>query len=345
MQHGERVTISDVARQAGVSVASVSRVIHGNASVADDIRQRVRRAVEELGYVPDRSAQILKTGRSHTILHVVPDIMNPYYAAMYRSLRGMAAEHGYQTVLFDTEEKAELELRAVASLSENGYDGMVFASIGRDAAVLNALKAAGRPVVLTCDFEQTDIDAYFGVAGRGVYTAAKHLLDLGHRRVAYAGGQPKSIINITRRGGYLQALKDAGIPADHDLIFEMDFSMNGGYRAGIYFSAIPSRPTAICAANDMIAMGVMQALQERGVRVPDDVSVTGEDDIPFARICRPPLTTIQNSGENASSKALRLLLDRIEGGYEGDARIFAVSDRTLILRGSTMPPKETRRDP
>lgn len=339
MQGHSRVTISDVAKRAGVSIASVSRVIHGIASVNPDVRARVTQAIDALGYVPDRSAQILKTGRSNTLLHVVPDVLNPYYASMYRRLRSQAAQRGYQVMLFDTEEQNDMELRAIHYFAENGYDGMVFASIGKSPVVLDALRAARKPVVLTCDFEQEDIDAFFGIAGRGIYMAAKHLIDLGHRRVAYAGGPPQSLININRRKGYAAAMNEAGMTVSQDLIFEMDFNMDSGYRAGIYFSSIPNPPTAICAANDMIAMGVMQAMADKGFRIPDDVSLTGEDDIFFARMSRPPLSTIANSCEYAADHVLDMLLDRIEGKYTGPARIEAREERKFIVRASTAPPK------
>ena len=335
---GKRITISDVAKEAGCSVSTVSRVIHGNPRVQPELAARIRQTIDQLGFVPDQSAQWLKTGRSFQILHVVPDIMNPYYAGMYRSIRDQMGQHGYQVVLFDTNQEEEKELEAVSFFCKNSFDGMIFGSIGKNERVLSALLNTHHPVVLTSHFPQDQLDAFYGIDNRGIYLMARHLIDLGHKRIAYAGGLPQSQINQHRKRGFLEAMEESGLPVESRHIFEMDFTMESGYRAGIFLTSIPNRPTAICCADDMIAMGVMQAMMDKGIHIPDEISLTGEDDIAFASICRPALTTIHNDTAFTGRSVANLLLDRMEGTYTGPARIHAIADSEIVIRETTAPP-------
>lgn len=336
---GKRVTISDVAKAADCSISTVSRVIHNHPRVQPELAARIKAAIDTLGFVPDQSAQWLKTGRSYQILHVVPDIMNPYYAGMYRTIRDVVGREGYQVVLFDTAESEEKELEAISLFQKNSIDGMIFGSVGRSDSVLNALMNTCHPVVLTSQFHQSSIDAFYGVGGRGIYMTTRHLIEMGHKKIAYVGGLAQSMVNQQRKKGYLQAMSESGLKVDSRHIFEMDFTMECGYRAGIFLMSIADSPTAICCANDMIAMGVMQAMVEKGIQIPDDVSLTGEDDIDFARICRPALTTIHNRSDYVGEKVAEMLLDRIEGTYTGPARIHALTERQLMIRETTAAPK------
>jgi len=329
----KKPTIRDVAEAAGVSVATVSRQLNGSPA-SPDVAGRIQRAVTALQYTPNRVAQQLKARRTNQIMHVVPDITNPYYARMYRHVQTEADKSGYTVMLFDTAEQEKNELRAVDLFAHGDADGLVFCTIAKSEAILRRLKEINRPTVLTVRFDELCFDTLYSPGGHGIYLAAAYLLKLGHRDIAYVGGPGESTINVRRKSGFSLALSEAGQEPNPDFFFEMDFSMEGGYRAGVYLLGLSKRPTAICCANDMLAMGVMQALQERGVRIPEDISLTGEDDIEYVRVCRPSLTTIHNPSSFVAQRAVEMLRERIEGRYDGAPR-EVICSRELILRQST----------
>lgn len=334
MNGSKKPTIKDVSRVAGVSIATVSRYLNASGYVDDSTKRAIQAAVEATHYRINKNAQMLKTKRSCQIMLAVPDIGNPYYAEMFKTLQAALAGHGYTLLLVDTGADPAQERGAIQRMEEIGCDGLIFCSIENDAAVAQALAALQKPVVVGQSYDTLQFDTIHSLGGRGVYLAAAHLLSLGHRRVAYAGGPEGSAVNRRRREGYLSALAEAGVAPHRDWIFEMDFTMDAGYKAGVYLSTLTERPTAICAANDVIAMGILQALGERGLRVPEDISLTGEDNIAFARVSRPGLTTVDNSGGAFAAHAAALLLSRLSGAYAGPPR-DVLCPRELILREST----------
>ena len=330
----KKATIRDVAALANVSIATISRYLNGNIPVADETGKRIAKAIESLSYTPDRIAKSLKTGRMNNIMHIVPDITNPYYARMYRAVQGYAMQKGYTVMLYDTAALESNEEKAVQLFSNRDADGLFFCTIDKNKTVFERLKALNRPVVTNTRFDELLFDTIYSPGGHGIYIAAKHLLDLNHRDIAYAGGSAHSIVNMRRRSGFQKAMDEAGIHVHPDYFFEMDFTMDGGYRAGVYFAGLNRRPTAICCANDMIAMGVMQALNERGIRIPDDISLTGEDNIEYVQICRPGLTTTHNPSDFVAEQAVKMLIERIEEQYTGAPR-EVICSRELIIRNST----------
>lgn len=334
MGNPRKATMRDVATMANVSVATISRYLNGNMPVSSKTGLRIQEVINELSYTPDRIAQGLKTGRMHHIMHVVPDITNPHYARMYRTVQEYAMARGYTVMLFDSAQLERNEEKAMELFAKRDADGLFFCTIGTSTTVYEKLKDLKRPVVSNMRFDDLLFDTVYSPGGHGIYLAARHLLDLKHRRIAYVGGPADSVINVRRRAGFQKAMAEAGVEVKSDYVFEMDFTMEGGYRAGVYFSGLATRPTAICCANDMIAMGVMQALSERDIGIPDEISLTGEDNIEYVRFCRPGLTTINNPAEFLAENAMRMLIERIEEQYIGEPREIICS-RELIVRNST----------
>lgn len=334
MQNNKKSTIRDVAELANVSVATVSRYLHASTAVADETKERIAKAITALLYTPDRIAQSLKSGRTYQIMHVVPDITNPYYARMYCAVQKLAIQQGYSVMLYNTAELENNELMAVQLCSNRDVDGLFFCSVNKSDEVFAKLKSLNKPVVTNTRFDEMVFDTIYSPGGHGIYIAAKHLIELGHREIAYAGGLAASNVNIRRRSGFQKAMHEAGIQTHPDYFFEIDFTMNGGFRAGIYFSGLNPRPTAICCANDMIALGVLQAMNEKGIRVPEDMSLTGEDNIEYVRICRPGLTTVHNPSSFVAEQAMKMLIERIEEKCVGAPR-EVICSRELIIRNST----------
>jgi DNA-binding LacI/PurR family transcriptional regulator len=319
---------------AGVSTATVSRYINSSGYVDDSTAKKLKDVIAELNYTPNKIAKGLKTSRSQQIALIVPNIENPYYSKMSKSIQYIAQGKGFSVVLFDTSEDEKNEVNAIKQSGELGADGLIFCSINRSQQVLKSLKALNKPVVISNSYDELVFDTLHSIGGKGIYLAAKYLIELGHRKIGYVGGPISSSVNQQRKDGFILALQEMDIAPNKDLFFEMDFSMDTGYKAGKYFSSLNNFPTAICAANDIIAMGILLALNEQGIKIPDDISLTGEDNIEFSRVCRPSLTTINNSESYFAENAMSMLLERINGSYTGAPRNI-VCPRELIVREST----------
>ena len=331
----ERSTIKDIAREAGVSVSTVSRALNNAGRVDADTKKRIEEIVERMGYRPSMTAQSMRTQRTRNILLVVPDIANPFYANMAKSLQRLVRKKNYILPLFNTNEILAEELRAIDTAKDISAGGIVFASVSSHRCIIDALKTVGAPAVLLNSYSACEFDTVHGELNLGTYLSTKYLIDNGHRRIAFAGGSTDSMIGFSRRQGYVNALLEAGINLEEKLTFEMGFSEDAGYKAGKYFSSLVNKPTAICCANDIIAMGVLAALHESGISIPEQMSVTGMDDIVYSRISSPPLTTVTNDGAEFAQNGFNLLFDRIEGRYDGEPR-EVILGRELVVRDSVL---------
>jgi DNA-binding LacI/PurR family transcriptional regulator len=329
----KEVTIREVAKYAGVSIATVSRYLNSTGYIDKETAQKVRVAVDALGYRPNRIAQGLKTRRSRQIIMIVPDICNPFYSNMYKSVQEFVHDKGYSAILYNTNEKIEEELTAVKMIKDINADGVLFCSVNTYENVLHELASTGKPVTVINSYEKCLFDTVHSLRCSGVYMTARYLIESGHKNIAYAGGLKESAINQSRKQGFAKALLEDCIPVKEDYCFEMGFSMDAGYKAGRYFSTLKPLPDAICAANDLIAMGIIQAFGECGIRIPEDVSLTGMDNIEYTELSRPGLTTVTNNPVEYGKTASRLMFDRIEGRYDGGPREVDIQ-RELIIRNS-----------
>ena len=328
-----KITIRDVAQRAGVSVSTVSRVLTNTGRINPETKARVEEIIQELGYRPNMAAQSLKTQKTRNIFLIVPDIANPFYADMAKTLQIFVRQRGYILTLYNTNEDLNEELKAIDAAIEAYAGGIVFASTNQYQAVIDKLLDSDISSVLLNSYDRCEIDCVHGKRNSGTYLSALHLIAHNHRRIAYVGGNADTTIGRSRRNGYLRALNEANIPADRLLMFEMGFSEDAGYKAGKYFANLTPRPTAICCANDILAMGVLVALREEGIRIPEDISLTGMDNTLYSRISSPALTSVTNDGCEFAKYSFQLLFDRIDGLYTGEAREI-ILDRELLVRDS-----------
>lgn len=328
-----KITIRDVAQKAGVSVSTVSRVLTCTGRINAETKARVEEIIRELDYRPNMAAQSLKTQKTRNIFLIVPDIANPFYADIAKALQALVRERGYILTLYNTNEDLNEELKAIDAAIEAYAGGIVFASISQYQAVIDKLLASGITSVLLNSYDSCEIDCVHGRRECGTYLSTRYLIEHNHRRIAFAGGSADTTIGKSRKNGYLKALAQEGILPDRRFMFEMGFSEDAGYKAGKYFSALSERPTAICCANDILAMGVLVALREEGIHVPEDISVTGMDNILYSHISSPPLTSVTNDGVEFAKHSFQLLFDRLDGVYTGEAREI-ILDRTLVVRES-----------
>jgi LacI family transcriptional regulator len=333
-----RTGISDVAARAGVSLATVSRVMNGNQTVDPHIAERVRAAASELKYQPNPTGRNLARGKTDTIGVVVPDLGNPTFQGVLRGVSRAAAQDGYRVLIADSSEVSSEEA-ILAGEARRRCDGVVLCAPRMGAAELEELAPSLHPLVLVNRATNaTGSPSVIVDYGRGIQELAAHLAGLGHTRLAYVGGPASSSSHHLRLAG-LDAFKASHSGIDVQVL-SSGSTFEDGHRSAD--DVLASGATGIMAFNDLTAMGLLSALNERGIRVPEELSVTGFDDIPFARYTTPPLTTatvpIQDVGEQAWAQ-MKELLDRAPGAAAEAAEPASITFApTLTVRGSTAAP-------
>ncbi len=321
-----RITSYDVARTAGVSQTTVSFVLNevAEANISDETRRRVLAAAEELGYVPDAAAQALARGRTQIVGVVVTTLADPFIGALVQAIESAAHEQGFVVILASSSDIPEREMAAVRMLQSRRVDGVIVASSRVGALYQGHLEQPRVPVVLINSLAQGSGQLVFsvGVDNRhGGSLATAHLLDKGHRRIAYVASPPDRHDNQERLAGYRQALAAVGLVFDPALVLPGTGSTEGGRRALPLLLALDPRPSAVFCYNDMTAIGLIDAAHAAGLDLPGDLAIAGFDDIVFAQFCRPPLTTIAQPiaalGRGAIDLMQALLSDEGPGELPG----------------------------
>jgi LacI family transcriptional regulator len=317
-QHVRRPTQADVARLADVSQAAVSYVLNGHAAaVSAGTQRRVLDAIATLGYVPNAPARSLRTRRTFTVAAIIPDITNPFYPAFHRGMQEVAEASGYDLVTYNTDGVRERELKSLESVRRGRVDGLVITPFFVGVEELQELEILGVRVVVLGrvpgEVNGIPLDRVEVVNHDAAKAAVDYLIENGHTRIGMVAGETGTPPREGRVAGYRSALRDHRLPLDEVLIRAGGFTEEGGYRGMRELLKLDPRPTAVFAANDLMAMGAMIALREAGLRVPADVALVGFDDIPVARLVSPPLTTIAQFPERLGRRAAELLLDRLAG--------------------------------
>lgn len=327
-------TIREVARAAGVSVATVSRVVNGTAVVREETRRRVEDEVARLGYAPNAAARSLITSRTATVGVVLPDIWGEYFSEVIRGIDLSARQAGYH-VLVSSSHSDVAETREVLRAMHGRVDGVVIMSPSASPRALSGCLPAALPVVFLNAAPGETRHPALSVDNRGGARAmVSHLLAQGHRRLAFVHGPASNFDAAERRRGCRDALRAAGLPPDAAVEISGDFGEESGEAAGNAVAGLSPRPTAVFAANDSMAVGALLALGRAGLRVPEDVAVAGFDDIPVARFATPPLSTVRHDIRALGERALARLLAEIAGeGAVNSGR--EVLPFRLVLRAST----------
>lgn len=347
-------TMVDVAELADTTVATVSRVINNVGYVSDGLREKVEAAIDKVGYVPNANARALKTNRSQTIGVVVGDLMNPYSIELANTVTSEVASHGYTTFIGTATDDTTSELLVVDAFHRQRVGGLVVATLPTERSdnALKRLAKHGMPIVTVGrQLKHEMIDSISADFRRGGRLATQHLIELGHKRIAFVGAELEEAARVTRLQGYLDALTEAGIPirpeyvvGNHSAAGSPRYSTHStGHQSAHELLKLSSRPTAIFTRNDHTAFGVLQALTEAGVSVPGDISVVGFDNIPLTRRVIPALTTVSQPTENQGQLASEFLLGRIEQPDQEVQSRNLILECTLIARGSTAPPRGKKR--
>ncbi len=342
----KRPTQLDVARRAGVSRATVSYVLNGLSSgrvpISDETRQRVMQAIAELGYVPDASAQALRSGSTHTIGLIVPDMHNPHFWQTADGVEQAARAGGYHLLLSSMDLNPQVGQDVLRDLSRRRIDGLIL--MGRfiqhsEAAqnTLSELLTRRLPIVEITDHHRVEYDVDSVSSDYYEVTAVlmSHLLSLGHRRIALIYGVATPDLGLDRLEPYQASLRGAGLPPDPGLVFECGTTSEAGYQAARQLLGQAKPPTAIIAINDLLAMGVLRAAGDLGLRVPTDLSLASFDDIPAAQYLVPRLTTASKDAFRLGQEAVRLLLARLEAPDR--SRQTQAVPAHVIFRESTGP--------
>lgn len=335
------VTIKDVARAAGVSVASVSRALNGHDNVTGETRKRIQDAADRLRYMPNGAARSLITQRTQTIGAVLPDLHGEFFSELIRGMDSAARARGLHLLVSSSHGSAS-EVGDVLRTLRGRVDGVLIMSPHADADMLATNLPAALPTVLMNTrvpggkYLSLSIDNY-----GGAYAMTRHLARHGYRRIAFIGGPANNFDADERLRGYRDAL--AELPPGHVAsVLDGDFSEESGYRAGLALGGVTERPDAIFAANDMMAIGCLFALNELGLKVPDDIALAGFDDIPIARFVSPPLTTMRVRIADMGSQALQRLAEAIDGSTQ--PRVAHEIGCSLVVRQSSGTQAEPHTD-
>jgi LacI family transcriptional regulator len=310
----EARTLKDLARLAGVHPSTVARVLNGDPQqrVRQEVRDRIITLARTHGYQPNGLARALRLRRSQVIGTMIPDISNPFFAAMFRGIEDTLARQDFSVILANTDDDPERELRSMNVLRERQVDGLILATARRHDSAIAGLEADGYPFVLVnrhTDPMGANVvvpDDYHGAA-----SAVDHLVALGHRRIAHIAGSSEISTGYNRRRGYFDALARHGLPADPTLVVTGTYRETGGREAMLALLALPQRPTAVFVVNDLAAIGAVGAVCEAGLAVPGDVSIVGFNDLSVVARMTPRLTTLHvplhAMGVAAATRILALL--------------------------------------
>jgi LacI family transcriptional regulator len=327
-----------------VSVATVSRVLNDYPDVSEATRARVLSAIEEMDWTPDRAARLLATGRSHTVGVILetgaghPDLQHPFFQEVLGGLKRIVGDEGFDLLLFGATRTRTVGSGAsyLTRAKHHRVEGVVIMGVDRNDPQVEALTRSGIPcMAIDQDFVggRTGYVSSDNVAGAAL--AVRHLHGLGHRRIGLIGGPTDTRPGVDRLLGYRRELSRLGLENRPGWVVEGDFYPDSGYRAMRELLSVPDRPTGVLAASDLMAAGALQALEEAGIRVPDEVSVLGFDDIPLAGLLRPALSTVHQDGEALGRAAGEALLQMVAEPSRGAPTITVPVE--LVVRGSSGP--------
>jgi LacI family transcriptional regulator len=349
----ERTTIRELARLSGVSIGTVSRALNGYADVNPDTRERIVRLAEELDYTPSASARTLVTQRSHVVGVFLdtgegnPDLQHPFFHEVLAGVQETAGAQGFDLLLFATEQPGNGYGRHnyIKRCRHHNVDGVILMGVDHNDEEVRRLTASAIPTVgvdVQLTGQATSYVCSDNLAGGA--QAVEHLTEQGHRRIAVIHGPTDTLAGNDRLKGYRQALQQAGLAYRDEYVTQGDFYVETGYAAARKLLALPEPPTAIAAASDLMAVGVLRAAQERGLVVPRDLSVVGFDDIMLAAHLQPGLTTLRQDKAGLGTAAARALLAmnvdgaKVNGDVVPEPTILPVQ---LVARGTTAPPLPT----
>jgi DNA-binding LacI/PurR family transcriptional regulator len=335
-----RVSIKDIARAAGVSHPTVSRALSDSPLISEETKARVQRLAQEMGYSPNALARGLVTRQTYSVGVVVTTIADPFVAEIVQGIEVTAHDHGYTVILCNSESVPEREIASVEMLRSKRVDGVIVTASRVGALYLEYLEQIGGPIVLINNHNEESGRYTFSVTvdnRHGGRLATEHLVQLGHRRIAYVAGPANHSSDLDRLAGYRQALVEGGIEPDPTLAITGNGRPDGGEQALQAILALDPRPTAVFCYNDMTAIGLIHAARQASLSIPQDLAVVGFDDILFASYLYPPLTTVAQPKVEMGQRAMNMMLSLITAKEDSEVDLAnVVVQGKLIVRASTL---------
>lgn len=334
---GKTAKIQDVARVAGVSTATVSRALSNPDMLTERTRKVVFDAVRETGYRVNRAARNLRTQKAGAVLVLVPNLGNPFFSQILSGISSVISDTDYSLLVADTADSPSRGKLLVDYFRDSRIDGLISLDGGLSASDLDLLAGQGgdNRIVFTCEWMlDGDYPSVRSDNARGAWLAMEHLHALGHREIAHITGPEGNVLTYARRDGMLAARREFGLPVREDFILRGDFTLKCGYDAAARIMALETRPTAVFCASDMVAFGLIAGLTAAGVKVPEEMSVVGFDDIEMSEYYVPALTTIRQDRQELGRRGASWLLKLLDDGELARDSVHTV-DVSLVARNST----------
>lgn len=337
LQENKKYNINDIAMKAGVSISTVSRVINNSGLVNKNTRKKVLKVIEELNFTPNAVARSLVKKTSKTIGLMIPDIANAYFIEFIKSVEDVVSKHNYLMLLCNTNQESKKEEYYINEMLARRTDGLMIISTSiSNKNLLDKAKKSMQIVSIQADIDGVDrIDT---TDEQGTSSVIEHLIELGHRKIAFVGFKYDISVLRNRFLGYKRTLEKFGIPIKNEYIIKTESYVNPGYSAALKLLGLEDRPTAIHCVNDSVAIGVYMALTENNIRVPEDISISGFDNTITSRLITPRLTTVAQPIASMGEIAAKLLIRNITEG-SNPVRQSILLPTNLIIRDSTAPPK------
>jgi LacI family transcriptional regulator len=334
--------IRTVAAVAKVSIATVSRTINGSPLVSERLSKRVWQAIKQLNYFPNTHARTLVSGRSRLLGIIVENITNPFFPELIQSFEQIAVAHGYEILVSSSNSDPALLTTCVRRMLERKVEGVAVMTFGEEESVLDQLTHRNVPIVLA-EFKLDDPKASTILLdySTGMRAAVNHLAELGHKHIAFLAGPHSLHSALTRENDFRTAMQQAGLPLEKRYVIECDHTLKGGMAGFEKLWAFESRPTAVVCSNDLTAIGVLRAAYAKRLRLPEDLSVIGLDDIAFTEFTLPPLTTIRLSRIELARAAFEALRAQAEDGDNPNLQREYLVSTSLEVRESTATPRKS----
>jgi len=337
------VTIKDIAREAGVSHSTVSRALSGSPLITDETAERIRRVASDLGYLPSAAARTLKTNRSRALGVILRNVDDPFFGEILQGIEEVAQANGYSLFMAASQRDPEREQGIVQVMAERQVDGVIICSTTFSTEQSGRLARLGVPIVVVNN-QSAEVYRYsiYHDDMDGSRQITRHLIELGHRKIAFLGNSIAGRTTLDRLTGFRKEMGNSGLVIPADYIHEVP---GGGPQEGLaavdHFLRLSDRPTALVCYNDMLAIGVLKGLQLAGIHVPGEISIAGFDNITFSAYTNPPLTTFDQPKRTIGVQAARLILGLLDDENAPGPKIQTVKGSLLVRNSTAQPAKET----
>jgi len=328
--------MKEVAKLAGVSTGTVSKYLNNHHTLKEETKNRVEEAINTLQYKPNLLARSMRTGKTNTLAVIVPDITNPFYAETYNSIKQSALQKGYTAILYTTNDSPETISQYLSGMSIHHVDGLILCFINNPKAIddFTGIHPETPMVFIGWDIGDTRYNSVVIDVFEGMFISTRHLIELGHRRIAYVGGPESDVISGDKFNGYTKAMEASGYKTDPLYVFHNNYTLQSGYNSARKLAMLREMPTAIAAENDILAIGCMKYFLQKGISIPDDIAITGFDNIPLSAMYEPSLSTIALPVTRMGEEAIKILMSKIDRPVLKNRQIILKTE--LVVRNSTV---------